>query len=102
MTERYRGFSICGGAEPLSEFLLGRISQWYPTGSIDYVRPARSLVELTRFQLRSMAFDEQEDAECFGLEIARLLLLVDSSYREFSIARYETEKRLIKQERFRR
>jgi hypothetical protein len=64
------------------------------------VRPARSLLELTRFQLRSMTFDEEEDAECFGLEITRLL--VDSSYREFSIARYETEKRIIKQERFRR
>ena len=81
MTERYRGFSICGGAAPLPEFLLGRISQWYPTGSIDYVRPARSVVAFTRFQLRSMTFDEQEDAGCFGLEIARPL--VDSSYREF-------------------
>ena len=87
------------GRKARSDSLLGRVSRWCPTGNIDYVRPAGSLVELTRFQLRSMTFDEQETAELFGLEIARLL--VDSCYREFAIARYETEKRLVKQDRFR-
>ncbi len=99
MMEQYRSFWICGGAEGQKDSLLGLVSRSCPTGSIDYVRPAGSLVELTRFQLRSMTFDEQGTAELFGLEIARLL--VDSCYREFAIARYETEKRLVKQNRFR-
>ena len=99
MMEQYRSFWICGGAEGQKDSLLGLVSHWYPTGSIDYVRPAGSMVELTRFQLRSMTFDEQGTAELFGLEIARLL--VDSCYRDFAIARYETEKRLVKQNRFR-
>ncbi len=44
MMEQYRGFQIYGGAVPVSEFLLGRVTQWSPTGSIDYVRPRGSLV----------------------------------------------------------
>ena len=64
----------------MSQSLLGRVSRWYPNGSIDYVRPAGSMAELTRFQLRSMTFDEKRTAELFSLEIARLL--VDSCYRE--------------------
>jgi len=38
-----------------------------------------------------MASDDENVARCFGLEIARILL--DSSYGEFRIARYESEKR---------
>jgi hypothetical protein len=45
-------------------------------------------------------FEEKEIAEWFGLEIARLA--VDSCYRDFAIARYETEKRLVKRDRVRR
>src|SRR5437762_12761962 len=97
--EEYRGFWICGGAEGQKDSLLGLVSRWYPNGSIDYVRRAGSMVELTRFQLRSMTFDEKGIAELFGLEIARLS--VDSCYRDMAIARYETEKRLVKQGRFR-
>jgi hypothetical protein len=99
MMQQYRSFWICGGAEGQKDSLLGLVSRWYPNGSIDYVRPAGSMVELTRFQLRSMTFDEKGTAELFGLEIARLL--VDSCYRDMAIARYETEKRLLKQDRFR-
>ena len=39
-----------------------------------------------------MASDDENVARCFGLEIARILL--DSSYGEFRIARYESEKRM--------
>jgi len=100
MTEQYRGFWICGGAEAILASLLGRVSGWYSTGSVDYERPSRSVVELTRLQFRKMMFDEKETAEIFGLEIARLLL--DTGYREFEIARDETKKRFTKQQRFRR
>jgi hypothetical protein len=59
MTERYRGFNICGGAEAVLEALLRHISQWSPTGSIDYVRPRRSVVELARFRLPSMTVNDK-------------------------------------------
>ena len=32
------------------------------------------IVELTRLQLKSMAFDDENVAKCFGLEIARIVL----------------------------
>jgi hypothetical protein len=44
-----------------------------------------------------MACDDEDVAKCFGLEIARLLL--DTSYRDFAIARYESEKRMIRESR---
>ena len=42
-----------------------------------------------------MTVDDEEVTKSFGLEIARLLL--DSSFREFAIARYESQKRMIKE-----
>ena len=47
-----------------------------------------------------MNCDDEEVAKCFGLEIARLLL--DASFRDFQIARYESEKRMIMERRQRR
>src|ERR1044071_235961 len=44
-----------------------------------------------------MTCDDEDVAKCFGLEIARLLL--DSSFREFEIARHESEQRMMKQSR---
>jgi hypothetical protein len=82
------------------EALLGRVTQWYPTGSIDYLRRDHSLVELTRFRFTAMTFDEKVIAEWFGLGIARIV--PDSSYREFAIARYPAENRLVRQSRLRR
>ena len=99
MMEKYRGFWIYGNALPVTEFLLGRVPQWYTKGSIDYVRPRGSLVELTRFQLPGTKFEEKEIAEWFGLEISRLA--VDTCYRDLAIARYETEKRLVMRDRVR-
>jgi hypothetical protein len=100
MKERYRGFYLCGGAEPVLETLLGHITQWFPTGSIDYVRPRGSVVELARFRLPTMTVDDKVVATWFGLELARLF--IDSSYRDFVIARYETEKQLVKRDRSRK
>ena len=54
------------------------------------------ITELMRFQF-PMTCDDENVAKCFGLEIARMLL--DSSYRDFAIARYESEKRLIRESR---
>ena len=44
-----------------------------------------------------MNCDDEEVAKCFGLEIARLLL--DSTVRDFYLARYESDKRMEKEMR---
>jgi len=54
------------------------------------------ITELTRFVF-PMNCDDKNVAKRFELEIARLLL--DVSFRDFAIARYESEKRLIMQSR---
>ena len=46
-----------------------------------------------------MAFDAESVAACFGLELARLVL--DACYRDFAIARYESEKKYIREQRAR-
>jgi hypothetical protein len=76
----------------ISETLLGRVTQWKPTGCIAYKHSNGVAVELTRFRF-PMTFDDENVAKCFGLEIARLLL--DSSDQEFVTARYESENRLV-------
>jgi hypothetical protein len=96
MDEEYSGFKLYGGCDPISETLLGRVTQWKPTGCIAHKHRNGVITELTRFRF-SMNCDDEEVAECFGLEIARLLL--DTSFRDFQIARYESEKRMIKQSR---
>src|ERR1051325_754144 len=92
MNEEYRGFNLYGGSEPISETLLGRVTQWKPTGCIAFKHTNGVLTELTRFRF-PMNCDDEDVAKCFGLEIARLLL--DTSFRDFEIARYESEKRMI-------
>ena len=54
--------------KPIPETLLGRITRWYATGDISYKRADHSLVELARFRLACMKFDDKDIAECFGLE----------------------------------
>ena len=44
-----------------------------------------------------MNCDDEDVAKCFGLEIARLLL--DASFRDSQVARYESEQRMVKQSR---
>jgi len=99
MNEEYRGFNLYGGSEPVSETLLGRVTQWKPTGCIAFKQTNGVITELTRFRF-PMKCDDEGVAKCFGLEIARLLL--DSSLRDFHLARYESEKRMEKEMRRRR
>src|ERR1041384_6071151 len=89
MNEEYRGFNLYGGSEPISETLLGRVTQWKPTGCIAFKHTNGVITELTRFRF-PMNCDDEGVAKCFGLEIARLLL--DSSVRDFHLGRYESEK----------
>jgi hypothetical protein len=96
MNEQYRGFNLYGGSDPISETLLGHVTHWKPTGCIAHKRRNGVITELMRFEF-PMNCDEENVAMCFGLEISRLLL--DSSFRDFAIARYESEKRMIMQSR---
>jgi hypothetical protein len=97
MTQSYRTFEIHGGAEPMPKTLLGRTTLWSAAGRIAYIRPDRSVVEITRFRLPGMKFDDEAVARWFGVELARLV--VDWCYRELVIERYETEKRRIQRGR---
>jgi hypothetical protein len=82
--------------EPISDTLLGQITQWKPTGCIAFKHRNGVISELMRIQF-PMTFEDEIVAKWFGLETARILL--DSSDRLFAIARYEREKRLAKQSR---
>jgi hypothetical protein len=64
MQERYRGFNISGGAEPVLQELLGHITQWSPTGSIDYVRPRGGG---RAYAVSSGRYDGQRRPSLFGL-----------------------------------
>jgi hypothetical protein len=97
MTDEHRTFSIYSIAAPLTDQLMGQISRWYPAGSIDYRRRDRSVVELTRFQIKSLNFDGEAVVELFGLELGRLL--IDTSYRDFVVERYQSEKQRIQNRR---
>jgi hypothetical protein len=99
MMPQHRGFQIYGKAEPVIETLLGKITQWFPTGSIDFSRPTGSLVELTRFRLPSMRFDDEELAERVGIELGRLL--VEICWHDITIARRQTERQLVQRSRSR-
>ena len=99
MNEEYRTFLIYGRASPVETTLLACITEWCPSGAIDYRRHDRSLVELTRFRVSAFPLNDEATAERFGLEIAHAggCLL-----RELVIERYETEKRIIQRSRRRR
>lgn len=68
------------------------------TGSLNGKQPEASLLSTQRRKrgADSVSVPMTEDvAPCFGLEIARILLA--SSFRDFQMARYESEKRMIQQ-----
>ena len=89
MHRDYRDFEIYSRAEPAPGMLLGQVTQWYPMASIDYIRHDRSLVELNRVRLPSMAFDDQEITEWFGLRLA--WIFIGGCYRELAVLRVRAE-----------
>lgn len=88
--------NLYGGCDPVSETLLGQVTKWKPTGCIAHKHRDGSITELMRFQFPRNC-DDENVAKCLGLEIARILL--DSSFRDFAIARYESETRRIQESR---
>jgi hypothetical protein len=89
MHRHYYGFEIYSRAEPAPGMLLGRVTQWYATATIDYVRRNGSLVQLTRVRLPGTGFDDEEIAEAFGLGLAWVVL--GGCYRELSVLRAQAE-----------
>jgi len=51
MKDVYRRFNVYCRADPVTETLLGPVSEWQPTGCIAYTRPAGPIVGLTRFPI---------------------------------------------------
>ena len=96
MKTEHCGFQLYGGCEPISATLFGNVTHWKPNGCIAFKHANGVISELTRFRF-PMNCDDEDVAKCFGLEIARLLL--DSSFRDFQIARYGSEKRMVQQNR---
>ena len=91
MHRHYYGFEIYSRAEPAPTTLLGRVTQWYATATIDYLRRNASLVQLTRVRLPGTTFDEPEIAEAFGLGLA--WIIIGGCYRELALLRAQAEKR---------
>lgn len=71
--------------------LLGRVTEWYATATIDYVRGNGSLVQLTRVRLPATTFDEEGMAEVFGLGLA--WIIIGGCYQELAALRAQAEKR---------
>src|SRR5919108_4193862 len=53
LTDEHRTFSIYSIGAPITGQLMAQISRWYPAVSIDYRRRDHSLVELTRYYIKS-------------------------------------------------
>jgi hypothetical protein len=66
MNEQYRGLNLYGGYEPISETLLGPVTQWKPTGCVAFKQSNGVISELTGFRF-PMPCDDEEVAKCFGL-----------------------------------
>ena len=71
--------------------LLGQVTQWYATATIDYVRRNGSLVQPTRVRLPGTTFQDGEIAEAFGLGLA--WIIIGGCYRELVVLRAQAEKR---------
>lgn len=67
--EQYRDFWISGTAVPGPPFT----DYWHARGSVNLLRPDASLVEIVRFTLESMEWEDQGVATLFGVELVRLV-----------------------------
>jgi len=71
-----------------------------PGACVMYQRPDNSVVELTRLDVRNFAFEDREEAELIGLELARLI--VDTCYPELLRQRQDIEQSIEQQTKNRR
>ena len=74
----YKGYFIEGSPLMVHPFR----PDWYVGGSILAPGRSGSIVEITRFQLHQFTVSMKELAECFGLEVARLVVAECLAQRE--------------------
>ena len=86
MQEQYKDLWISGHATPGYPAGLNLT----PSATVLYQRPNNSVVELTRLDVHNFAFENRQEAELIGLELARLI--VDTCYPELLREREETER----------
>ena len=86
MMEQYKDRWIPGHATP--GYPAGH--NLTPGASMLYQRANNSVVELTRLDVGNLAFEDRQEAELIGLELARLI--VDTCYPELLREREETER----------
>jgi hypothetical protein len=70
--EPYKGYFIDGDALMTHPFSL----DWYVCGSVYVSGPGTSILGVMRFQLQQFTVDIKELAEWFGLEIARIVVVL--------------------------
>ena len=88
MQEQYKNFWISGHATP--GYPAGH--NLTPSASVSYQRTDNSLIDLSTMNVHNFTFDDREDAELIGLELARLI--VDTCYPELRREQEETERRV--------
>ena len=93
MQEQYKDLWISGHATPGYPAGLNLT----PGATVLYQRPNNSVVELTRLDVPNFAFEDRQEAELIGLELARLIL--DTCYPELLREREETEPIIERQSR---
>ena len=86
MQEQYKDFWISGHAT--SGYPAGL--NLTPGACVMYQRSDNSVVELTRLDIPNFAFEDRQEAELIGLELARLI--VDTCYPELLREREESER----------
>ena len=86
MMDQYKDLWISGHATPGYPAGLNLT----PGATVLYQRPNNSVVELTRLDVHNFAFENRQEAELIGLELARLI--VDTCYPELLREREETER----------
>ena len=93
MQEQYKDLWISGHAIPGYPAGLNMT----PGATVLYQRPNNSVVEITRLDVPNFAFEDRQEAELIGLELARLI--VDTCYPELLREREETERVMERQSR---
>ena len=91
--EQYKDLWISGHATP--GYPAG--NNLTPGATVLYQRPNNSVVELTRLDVSDFTFEDRQEAELIGLELARLI--VDTCYSELLREREEIERRVIERQR---
>jgi hypothetical protein len=68
LTQSYRGYTICGAATPVDNY----VPRYFAEGKVLLLRPDQVLLEVFRFYDRLLTYDDPDLARCFGIFLAEL------------------------------